>query len=320
MKSLVSIFLSRFTGVPAGRGAQETRGIWQRPRGVFHSLVECSVRALEGRSPRGRVLWFARNSIITAFPWRPFALRDEGTEASSDCARRPRASGACFAPQLMSDDSPSSPEIPSGVRGEAGPRVRRISNPRPKKKPKTGGEAEVREETVALSAGAPEDPQPSAQPRPLPQFPSSSEPEPAEPEPAGDDESSGDSDWPEPEPASQGASGGQEGSSKRKRRRKKGKGGGGQGQAPSSAAEGEESSSSEAATVQAPRPQAQPQQQQPPRVRVDGELLAKFAWKIYLAEVSEEGVALISDGDARELSRRCFRLAEIFLEEQGRRR
>jgi len=64
------------------------------------------------------------------------------------------------------------------------------------------------------------------------------------------------------------------------------------------------------------------QQQQPPqqRFKIDSEELAKRAWKIYLAEVSEEGVALIGDSDARELSRRCFRLAEIFLEEQSRRR
>ena len=45
-----------------------------------------------------------------------------------------------------------------------------------------------------------------------------------------------------------------------------------------------------------------------------------MAWKIYLAEVSEEGVALIGDNDAKDLSRRCFRLAEIFVEEQMRRR
>ena len=49
------------------------------------------------------------------------------------------------------------------------------------------------------------------------------------------------------------------------------------------------------------------------------EELAKKAWKIYLSEVSEEGIALINDQDARELSRRCFRLAEIFLDEQSRR-
>jgi hypothetical protein len=34
--------------------------------------------------------------------------------------------------------------------------------------------------------------------------------------------------------------------------------------------------------------------------------------------VSEEGIALINDREAREVARRCFKLAEIFLEEQGR--
>jgi hypothetical protein len=68
--------------------------------------------------------------------------------------------------------------------------------------------------------------------------------------------------------------------------------------------------------------QDQGQQPRPPqatRSKVDPELLARHAWKIFLAEVSEEGIALISDHDARELTRRCFRLAEIFLEEQTRR-
>ena len=64
------------------------------------------------------------------------------------------------------------------------------------------------------------------------------------------------------------------------------------------------------------------QNQRPPqkqRSRPDPDKISKNAWKIFLAEVSEEGVALIGDNDARELSRRCFRLAEIFLEEEGRR-
>ena len=52
---------------------------------------------------------------------------------------------------------------------------------------------------------------------------------------------------------------------------------------------------------------------------MDPEILAKKAWKIYLSEVSEEGIALINDHDAKELSRRCFRLAEIFMDEQNRR-
>ncbi len=55
------------------------------------------------------------------------------------------------------------------------------------------------------------------------------------------------------------------------------------------------------------------------RPKLDSDKVAKNAWKIFLAEVSEEGVALIGDNDARELARRCFRLSEIFLEEESRR-
>ena len=67
------------------------------------------------------------------------------------------------------------------------------------------------------------------------------------------------------------------------------------------------------------KPQVQQRIPQPPRKKLDPEKVAKNAWKIYLAEVSEEGVALIADNDARELARRCFRLSEIFLEEEDRR-
>ena len=56
-----------------------------------------------------------------------------------------------------------------------------------------------------------------------------------------------------------------------------------------------------------------------PRRKHDPEQIAKKAWKIFLSEVSEEGVALINDNDARELARRCFRLSEIFLDEVDRR-
>ena len=126
-------------------------------------------------------------------------------------------------------------------------------------------------------------------------------------------------DWPEPEPATSGGGSGQE-NPKRKRRRKKGKGGG---QSPANAAADHESADASQDPTSAPvtqTAQAPASQNKQPRVKIDSEQLAKFAWKIYLAEVSEEGVALVGDGDARELSRRCFRLAEIFLEEQGRRR
>lgn len=56
-----------------------------------------------------------------------------------------------------------------------------------------------------------------------------------------------------------------------------------------------------------------------PRVALDREEVASKAWKIFKAEVGEEGLALVDDHDARELSRRSFRLAEIFLEEAARR-
>jgi hypothetical protein len=69
------------------------------------------------------------------------------------------------------------------------------------------------------------------------------------------------------------------------------------------------------------RDKAQEHRPQPhnPRRKPDPGKVAKNAWKIFLAEVGEEGVALIGDNDARELARRCFRLSEIFLEEEGKR-
>lgn len=138
----------------------------------------------------------------------------------------------------------------------------------------------------------------------------------------------GGGDWPEPEAESGGGTQSQADSAKRKRRRRKGKG---QGNAPQNHA-GESSNEesqpvgvSEAGSAEAPqeprqRPQPAPQHPPQPRAKIDPELLTKMAWKIYLAEVSEEGVALIGDNDAKDLSRRCFRLAEIFIEEQTRRR
>ena len=105
-----------------------------------------------------------------------------------------------------------------------------------------------------------------------------------------------------PETATVGAEIAAESPKKNKRRRRKGKGG--------------KSDSGDSAPASADAPVAAPS----PRSKVDAEQLAKFAWKIYLAEIGEEGVALIGDHDARELSRRCFRLAEIFMEEQSRRK
>ena len=56
------------------------------------------------------------------------------------------------------------------------------------------------------------------------------------------------------------------------------------------------------------------------RARMPIDDLCRKAWDIYLAEVSEEGVELFPDNDARELARRSFRLAEIFLQEELRAR
>lgn len=77
---------------------------------------------------------------------------------------------------------------------------------------------------------------------------------------------------------------------------------------------------SEEASPRSQHPSPRPPNPPQARRRIDPDLLAKKAWKIFLAEVSEEGVALIGDNDARELTRRCFRLAELFLEEESRRR
>jgi len=191
----------------------------------------------------------------------------------------------------MSEAS-STPDAP-----KADPRTRRISNPRPKKSAKA---AKTKAELDAQIESEP--------PAKFPEFPSAT----AESTPAR-------SDWLEPEPATSGGGQSQE-NSKRKRRRKKSKSGS-QSQAPAitekESADGPSDAANAAATAPTPKPA---RGNQPQRIKVDPEQLAKFAWKIFLAEVSEEGVALVNDHDARELSRRCFRLAEIFLEEQARRR
>jgi hypothetical protein len=210
---------------------------------------------------------------------------------------------------LMSDETAPSPDSSDNPPAEGTPRVRRISNPRIKKPAKVAPQAEPQNDGASEASAAPapaEAPKSSG-------FPDFSETS---------DDSPPRSDWPEPEAASSGASGSSE-NPKRKRRRKKGKGGNKQEnfQTPVEADSAPEAPEPSAPPSQSPRPQPQPQHQnQPPRTKLDPELLAKFAWKIYLSEVSEEGVALVGDNDAKELSRRCFRLAEIFLEEQARRR
>ncbi|MFT3991440.1 MAG: hypothetical protein QM680_08510 [Luteolibacter sp.] len=196
-------------------------------------------------------------------------------------------------------DSSASPESPAGEKAPA--KVRRISNPRAKKT------AKVKEETS---------------PAPAAETPSVEKVENAAPvsesQRAEEDHAPQTGEWSDPETI---ASGQSEGGNKRnKRRRRKGKGGNnsqqpGAEEFPSSVVS-PEGTSAPVAQPQQPRPQ----QQQHQRPKVDTEEQAKKAWKIFLAEVSEEGVALIGDHDAKELARRCFRLAEIFIEEQGKRR
>lgn len=66
------------------------------------------------------------------------------------------------------------------------------------------------------------------------------------------------------------------------------------------------------------RQQEQARREAEDRARMPMDDLCRKAWEIYLAEVSEEGVELFPDNDGRELARRSFRLAEIFLLEELR--
>lgn len=205
------------------------------------------------------------------------------------------------------------------------PVVRRISNPRPRKpgaKPAVeaeSGESVPSAPPVAPSEAAEESVAPVAPPveAPAPDF--------------GDDSPSIAGDWPEPETS---GSPTPEGGGKRKRRRRKGKGQGGNAGSPpaihaaadSAAAAGHPESSPSTHPTEGPGDPSRPPRHSPPpprqqihRPKLDPAALARRAWKIFLAEVSEEGVVLINDQDARELTRRCFRLAEIFLEEEARR-
>ena len=214
----------------------------------------------------------------------------------------------------MTDDTASfSENTPEPTAADA-PRVRRVSSPRPKKVAKQA----LTEESVS--------------PGPSVELPSIPFPSPSQREESQEDDSQVGHDWPESESESGGNGPSQSESAKRKRRRRKGKGQSNAPQSPTSESPGEEPNApaaSEPRSADAPQdprprpqpgPQAQPQHQASHRPKIDPELLTKMAWKIYLAEVSEEGVALIGDNDAKDLSRRCFRLAEIFIEEQSRRR
>lgn len=236
----------------------------------------------------------------------------------------------------MSEESVSSPESSSEPTSEPAPRARKTATRAPRKAAKSARSTKTAKEKVEAPSPIPE-----AAVEVTP-FPITAE-APATVSLAQDSSDSQDgpaaigAEWPEPDAETSGGTPGQGEGGKRKRRRRKGKGQGQGGQA--GIANGDENVSAaearpgDATRDQSSRPnqqQPQPQQpqpqhsqqpqQQPTRSRIDPENLAKMAWKIYLAEVSEEGVALIADNDAKDLSRRCFRLAEIFIEEQSRRR
>lgn len=210
----------------------------------------------------------------------------------------------------MSDEATAYPEGSPNPTA-ANPRVRRISTPRPKKVAKKSGAVK----SAAMETAKEQESRIPFPPAPIPK------------EPQGVPEAAG-NDWQENEKESSADGLSQTtDSTKRKRRRRKGKG---QGNPLPIAGEPttdenrpvaeSETKSSDTAQDQRPRSPQSAQPQPSPRSKIDPEVLTKMAWKIYLAEVSEEGVALIGDNDAKDLSRRCFRLAEIFIEEQLRRR
>lgn len=226
----------------------------------------------------------------------------------------------------MSDEPVSSPDTsPEQPVTQAAPKARRVSTPRAKKVAKT--EAVAGEDAPVVEPGnIPRETEiPAVASGRTPATPESQE-EKSEESEGSADSSHGNGEWPEAEAA---VGGGQGDSSKRKRRRRKGKGqssGAVQVNPPvSGSEEAPTASSGEARPPEGnrdshSRPQGGGQQPQVQRSKIDPEQLAKSAWKIFLAEVSEEGVALIGDNDAKDLARRCFRLAEIFIEEQSRRR
>jgi hypothetical protein len=198
----------------------------------------------------------------------------------------------------MTEQEPTSSATSESSAAEK-PRSRRTTNSRPKKS--------------AMKKKAKEDKEPKKPARPdYPVFDLSESNAEAPPAVA---EATASADWPEPEPASTGEVLPPQEGTKRKRRRKKGKGG-----SPQNAGQTVAGDATPEAPSEIPAAPAQTRPTQSPRAKADPEKVAKLALKIYLAEVSEEGVALIGDNDAKELSRRCFRLAEIFIEEESRRR
>ena len=209
---------------------------------------------------------------------------------------------------VAADTAPAEPSTP--VKS-----ARRVSNPRPKK---------VAKKVAAESAPEPQTAEPSAvaeAPAPVREEAPERHESPAREEREEREEGGHRTPWAEPETI-QGEPGAQGGKRKRRRKKKGGANAGahhGEPQSPRpQTAVAESASPQPQAQSQVPRP-AQPQLQQAPRVPLDLEEVSKKAWRIFLSEVSEEGLALIGDNDARDLTRRSFRLAEIFLEEKARR-
>ena len=217
----------------------------------------------------------------------------------------------------MSDDienTPATPEAPAAKVAKKRPAVRKSS-----KSP-----AKSSEDVAAPTAVAAPSSEPAAVPAPAPRaeeaIATAAASSPSAPTEGSPESSDGGRiaslvDTPAPEPGG--------GSKKRRRRKKKhGQGQGGQpsGQHPQAVSVPAEGPSGQAG-VAASEPQQphQPAMHAAPRPKLDPEEVAKKAWKIFQSEVGEEGLALIDDHDAREISRRCFRLAEIFLEEAARR-
>jgi hypothetical protein len=195
------------------------------------------------------------------------------------------------------EETPAATEAPAAKVAKKRPAVRKSSKPAAK------ASEEATPEAAAESAPAPRAEEAPA----TPQGPSDS---------AVDSSDGGRIaflvETPAPEPAG--------GSKKRRRRKKKhGQGQPGQSQHPHAVSVPSEATGHAPSVTPAAEAAHAPAMHAAPRPKLDPEQVAKKAWKIFQSEVGEEGLALIDDHDAREISRRCFRLAEIFLEEAARR-
>lgn len=187
-----------------------------------------------------------------------------------------------FLPATMSDDFENPPaDEPSAKPARKRPAPRKAAKAKPPKDGEAAPTAERPAEAPKESPSPAPEPRESA-PEPIPFF----------------------VETPHGEPP---------GNSKKRRRRKKKHGQGQPPQHPHAVAPSAEMPSAVGHETPAPVMHAAP------RPKLDADEVTRKAWRIFRSEVGEEGLALIDDHDAREISRRCFRLAEIFLEEAARR-